>query len=52
MENNSITINRRADDTKEEVTVEQLADEIHTLTAGLPYRPLPLPYKVSKRVKF
>lgn len=52
VENNSITINRRADDTKEEVTVEQLADEIHTLTAGLPYRPLPLPYKVSKRVKF
>lgn len=52
VENDSITINRRMDDTKEEVTVEQLTDEIHGLTAGLPFRRLPLPYKVSKRVKF
>jgi threonyl-tRNA synthetase len=52
VENDSITINRRMDDTKEEVTVEKLADEIHGLTEGLPFRPLPLPYKVSKRVKF
>jgi len=52
VESGSITINRRMDDTKEEVTVEQLADEIHSLTEGLPFRKLPLPYKVSKRVKF
>lgn len=52
VENDSITINRRVDDTKEEVTIEQLADEIHSLTEGLPFRQLPLPYKVSKRVKF
>lgn len=52
VKNNSITANRREDDTKEEVTIEQLADEIHTKTEGMPYRPLPLPYKVSKRVKF
>ena len=52
VENDSITVNRRMDDTKEEVTVEQLADEIHGLTEGLPFRKLPLPYKVSKRVKF
>lgn len=52
VENDSITINRRVDDTKEEVTVEQLADEIHELSKGLPFRKLPLPYKVSKRVKF
>ena len=52
VENKSITINRRVDNTKEEVTVEQLADEIHGLSEGLPFRQLPLPYKVSKRVKF
>lgn len=52
VENDSITINRRMDDTKEEVTIEQLADEIHGLTENLPFRKLPLPYKVSKRVKF
>ena len=27
-------------------------DEIHELSKGLPFRKLPLPYKVSKRVKF
>ena len=52
VENKSITINRRVDNTKEEITVEQLADEIHGLSEGLPFRQLPLPYKVSKRVKF
>ncbi len=52
VENNSITVNRRDDDSKEEVTVEELADEIHTKTDGMPFRQLPLPYKVSKRVKF
>lgn len=52
VENNSITVNRRVDDSKEEVTIEELADEIHNLTANLPFKPLPLPYKVSKRVKF
>lgn len=52
VKNDSITINRRMDDTKEEVTVEQLSDEIHELSKGLPFRKLPLPYKVSKRVKF
>ncbi|MBO7719908.1 MAG: threonine--tRNA ligase [Methanosphaera sp.] len=52
VENNSITINRRVDDTKEEVSIEELADEIHGLTEGMPFRQLPLPYRVSKRVKF
>ena len=52
VENNSITINRREDDSKEEVGVEQLADEIHTKCEGMPFRQLPLPYRVSKRVKF
>lgn len=52
VENETITINRRADDTKEEVSVEVLADEIHSLTSGMPFRQLPLPYLVSKRVKF
>ncbi|MBR3213755.1 MAG: threonine--tRNA ligase [Methanosphaera sp.] len=52
VENNSITVNRRDDDSKQEVTVEELANEIHTKTDGMPFRQLPLPYKVSKRVKF
>jgi threonyl-tRNA synthetase len=52
VENDTITVNRRMDDTKQEITVEQLAEEIHSLTDGLPFRKLPLPYKVSKRVKF
>ena len=52
VENNSITVNRRDDDSKQEVTVEELADEIHIKTDGMPFRQLPLPYKVSKRVKF
>ena len=52
VENNSITVNRRVDDSKEEITIEQLADEIHSKTEGMPFRKLPLPYKVSKRVKF
>lgn len=52
VENNSITVNRREDDTKEEISIEALADEIHSKTQGMPFRHLPLPYKVSKRVKF
>ena len=52
VESNIITVNRRADDSKYEVSVEELADEIHNLTEGMPFRQLPLPYKVSKRVKF
>ena len=52
VENNSITVNRRDDDSKEEIAIEQLADEIHTKTDGMPFRKLPLPYKLSKRVKF
>ena len=52
VENSSITVNRRDDDSKQEVTVEELANEIHTKTDGMPFRQLPLPYKVSKRVKF
>jgi threonyl-tRNA synthetase len=52
VENNSITVNRRDDDSKEEIAIEQLADEIHAKTDGMPFRKLPLPYKVSKRVKF
>ncbi|MCD7781485.1 MAG: threonine--tRNA ligase [Methanosphaera sp.] len=52
VENKSITINRRADDTKQEVSIEDLASEIHSLTKGMPFRQLPLPEMVSKRVKF
>ena len=52
VESNTITVNRRMDDTKEEISVEQLADEIHELTKGMPFRQLPLPCMVSKRVKF
>ncbi|WP_455645671.1 threonine--tRNA ligase [Methanosphaera sp.] len=52
VESNTITVNRRVDDSKEEISIEDLADEIHTLTKGMPFRQLPLPYKVSKRVKF
>lgn len=52
VENKSITVNRRDDDSKEEISIEQLADEIHTKTEGMPFRQLPLPYRVSKRVKF
>jgi len=52
VENRTITVTRRADDTKEEVTTEDLADEIHNLTSSMPFRHLPLPYKLSKRVKF
>ena len=52
VENRTITVTRRADDTKEEVTTEELADEIHNLTSSMPFRHLPLPYKLSKRVKF
>lgn len=52
VETQTINVNRRSDDTKEEVTTSQLADEIHELTKGMPFRPLPLPCMVSKRVKF
>lgn len=52
VENRTITVNRRVDDTKEEISIDDLANEIHDLTKGMPFRQLPLPYKVSKRVKF
>lgn len=52
IENNSITVNRRLDDTKEEISIEDLVNEIHSKTEGMPFRQLPLPYHVSKRVKF
>ena len=52
VESGKITVNRRADDSKYESSVEVLADEIHNMTEGMPFRQLPLPYKVSKRVKF
>ncbi len=52
VESRALTINKRLDDTKEEMTIDVLADEIHSLTEGMPFRQLPLPSLVSKRVKF
>ena len=52
LENKTITVNRRADDTKEELSIDALADEIHELTKGKPFRQIPLPHQLSKRVKF
>ena len=52
--NSAINVNKvlEEDDTKEEISIDDLANEIHDLTKGMPFRQLPLPYKVSKRVKF
>lgn len=52
VENGNITVNRRSDNTKEEMDIKSLADEIHEITKGMPYRPLPIPASVYKRVNF
>ena len=52
VETHNLGVNRREDDSKYEVTVDELAAEIHEKTTGMPFRQLPLPELVSKRVKF
>jgi threonyl-tRNA synthetase len=37
---------------QEKMTPEELADRIHAATEGLPFRPLPLPVRVSQRPIF
>ncbi len=52
VESEVLTINKRLDDSKEEMTVDALAEEIHSQTNEMPFRQLPLPSLVSKRVRF
>ena len=44
--------NKLLEENISEISIEDLAEEIHTLTKDMPFRQLPLPYMVSKRVKF
>ncbi|MDO5852195.1 MAG: threonine--tRNA ligase [Methanobacteriaceae archaeon] len=52
IENNSITVNKRIDDSKVEMTITDLVNEIQDITGDMPFRKLPLPDRVSKRVNF
>jgi threonyl-tRNA synthetase len=42
----------RASGVQKEMTLQELIEEVKTQTAGLPYKPLPLPRNVSERPRF
>jgi threonyl-tRNA synthetase len=46
----SVTMRKRRE--KKEVSVEELIREVHEQVDNMPYRPLTLPEKISKRPKF
>ncbi len=48
----TITVNIRSTKEKIEMSVEELIDLVKSESIDMPYRPLPLPYKLSKRINF
>ncbi len=52
MEGSELTVNVRENGQKLSMGLQELIDTIHLETKGMPYRPLPLPLKLSKRVAF
>jgi threonyl-tRNA synthetase len=52
MEGSELTVNVRETGQKVSMGVQELIDVINLETKGMPFRPLPLPLKLSKRVTF
>ncbi|HEX7467013.1 MAG TPA: threonine--tRNA ligase, partial [Methanobacterium sp.] len=48
----SLTVNVRESNEKVSMKIDDLVDEIHKKTRGMPFRKLPLPTKLTKRVSF
>ena len=49
---NELTVNVRETGQKISMGLQELIDVIHLETKGMPYRPLPLPMDISRRVNF
>lgn len=47
-----LTTTTRSTGQKARMTIAELIDELHMLTDDMPYRPLPLPQRLSQRPKF
>jgi threonyl-tRNA synthetase len=52
LEGGSLTVNVRESNEKVLMKIDDLIDEIHKKTRGMPFRKLPLPTKLTKRVSF
>ncbi len=52
LEGGPLTINVRESNEKVSMKIDELVDEIHKKTRGMPFRKLPLPTKLTKRVSF
>lgn len=52
LESSTLTVTIRETGKKVEMTVDELIDEIKDVTKGMPYRRLPLPRDISKRINF
>jgi threonyl-tRNA synthetase len=51
-EEKSLAVTKRLTGTKQSMSVKELIDEVRQNTNQMPYRPLTLPQKLSKRPKF
>lgn len=52
VENQELTVRTRDKDSEKKLELEELIKEIKAKTSGYPYKPLPLPEKISKRPSF
>lgn len=52
IEGNQLTVNVRKTGEKVSMDIDELVSRVHGETAGMPFRNLPLPVKLSKRVHF
>ncbi len=52
VESGELQVTVRETGEKVNMTVDELIDEVHNVTKGMPYRGLPLPKDISKRINF
>ena len=52
IEKNTLMVRRREDDRNLEMSLEELIEEIKTKTKGMPYKPIPVPVRMSKQPVF
>ena len=52
LENNKFQVTVRETGEKVDMTIDELIDEIHEKTKGMPYRRLPIPRNTANRIHF
>ena len=52
LEGGALTVNVRETNEKISMKIDDLVNEIHKETSGMPFRKLPLPTKLANRVSF